>query len=85
MLQQISQNLGFDQITGIVFGNFLDCSARKEADGTIDEVIDFFTENLDIPVIKNFPFGHELDRRLLPLGAEVKIVSSAKQCLIRAQ
>lgn len=85
MLQQISQNPGFDKIKGIIFGNFLDCSVRKEADGMIDEVIDFFAEGLDVPVIKNFPFGHEFDRRLLPLGAEVEIVSSAEQCLIRAQ
>ena len=85
MLQQISQNPGFDKIKGIIFGNFLDCSVRKEADGMIDEVIDFFAGGLDVPVIKNFPFGHEFDRRLLPLGAEVEIVSSAEQCLIRAK
>ena len=85
MLQQISRNPGFDKIKGIIFGNFLDCSVRKEADGTIDEVIDFFAEGLDVPVIKNFPFGHEFDRRLLPLGAEVEIVSAAEQCLIRVK
>lgn len=85
MLQQISRNPGFDKIKGIIFGNFLDCSVRKEADGMIDEVIDFFAEGLEVPVIKNFPFGHEFDRRLLPLGAEVEIVSSAEQCLIRAK
>ena len=82
MLQQISQCKDFDKLSGIIFGNFFECTMRRERDGSIDEVISYFSERLTIPVIKDFPSGHEFERVMLPLGAEVKLLSSANGCQV---
>ncbi len=82
MLQQISQCKDFDKLSGLIFGRCLDCPIRREGDGSIDEVISYFSEKLSIPVIKDFPYGHEFERVMLPLGAEVKLLSSANGCQV---
>ena len=80
MLQQISQCKDFDKLKGIIFGRFFECTIRRESDGTIDDVIAYFAKQLSIPVIKDFPMGHEFKRVMLPLGANVKITSTAQGC-----
>ena len=73
MLQQISMQPGFDKVRGIVFGHFENCPVRRPDDGSIDEMIEHFTRGLNIPVIKNFPYGHGIDHHVLPLGAVCKL------------
>ena len=36
-------------------------------------MIEHFTRGLNIPVIKNFPYGHGIDHHVLPLGAVCKL------------
>ena len=84
MLQQISQCKGFNQLKGIVFGKFLDCTIRRKEDGNINEVIKFFCQGLDIPAIYDFDYGHNFKRYMLPLGAMVEIDSTEK-CVIKAK
>lgn len=75
MLTQLRQQPNFNQIKGIVFGDFTNCNEADEKDGTIDEILDNFIANLphSIPVIKNFPYGHIPQRYLLPIGTKVKL------------
>lgn len=73
MLQQISQQPNFDKIKGIVFGHFHNCPQRRPDDGDINEIIEHYTQNLSIPIIRNFPYGHGIDHYVLPLGKKCKI------------
>lgn len=85
MLQQISQNPGFRQVKGIIFGRFLDCPVRRPEDGTIDEVLGFFADGLKIPVIKNFDYGHVFKRLMMPLGAKIRLDAATSQPLVMAE
>ncbi len=68
MLRQIRQQPNFERLKGIVFGGFNECIIRYEEDNTIDQIIDYFCEDLKMPVIKHFPWGHFEERRIVPLG-----------------
>ena len=84
MLQQISQCKGFTKLNGIIFGKFLDCTIRRKEDGNVNEVIKFFCQGFDIPVIYDFDYGHNFKRYMLPLGAIVEMESTAK-CVVKAE
>ena len=61
-----------DAVSGVILGRF---TRRKEeppdkpGDFTMDEVLDQYFKNLNVPVIKNFPAGHVRSNISLPLGA----------------
>ncbi len=73
MLQQLTQCPNFDKVKGIVFGEFADSEIVDPEDGSIDDIIDEFCKNLNIPVIKNFPYGHTPSRVVLPIGVPVRL------------
>lgn len=73
MLNQIRQNPNFDKIRGIVFGNFYNCTIRRDGDGSIDDMIHYFTKDLKIPVIKDLAYGHEQKRYILSVGKKCKL------------
>lgn len=81
MLQQLKLQNGFSQIKGLIFGQFSNIRIVDECDGTIEDNIRYFCENLNIPVIMNFEYGHIPARHILPIGA--KIHMNADKCLIR--
>ena len=59
------------QVRGIVFGQLsLD---RSEEDEFEDFVLDLVSD-LDVPVLMDFPAGHEVPNLTLPLGTEVELV-----------
>jgi muramoyltetrapeptide carboxypeptidase len=59
------------QVRGIVFGQLsLD---RSEEDEFEDFVLDLVGD-LDVPVLMDFPAGHEVPNMTLPLGTEVELV-----------
>ena len=59
------------QVRGIVFGQLsLD---RSEEDEFEDFVLDLVAD-LDVPVLMDFPAGHEVPNFTLPLGTEVELV-----------
>ena len=60
------------RVRGIVFGHLsLD---RSEEDEFEDFVLDLVSD-LDVPVLMDFPAGHELPNLTLPLGSEVELVA----------
>ena len=73
MLQQLTQCPNFDKVKGIVFGEFADSEIVDPEDGSIDDIIEEFCKNLNIPVIKNFPYGHTPSRTILPIGVPVRL------------
>ena len=65
----------FDEVAGIVIGQFEHCLANHfpERDGTIDDVINEWGSRFKVPCIKNFPYSHGDRRCVLPLGKEVSL------------
>jgi muramoyltetrapeptide carboxypeptidase len=60
------------QVRGIVFGQLtLD---RSEEDEFEDFVLDLLAD-LDVPILMDFPAGHEVPNLTLPLGTEVELVA----------
>lgn len=80
MLTQLSQQKDFDKLSGIIFGKFVNCEPFEAQDGSTDDALKEFAQNLKIPVLKNFQYGHIADRFVLPLGKKVKL--DAKACLL---
>src|SRR5258705_12237829 len=59
------------RVRGVVFGQLsLD---RSEEDEFEDFVLDLVSD-LDVPVLMDFPAGHEVPNLTIPLGTEVEIV-----------
>ena len=59
------------RVRGVVFGHLsLD---RSEEDEFEDFVLDLVSD-LDVPVLMDFPAGHEIPNLTLPLGTEVELV-----------
>lgn len=71
MLNQLKSQKDFSGLKGIVFGQFLNCVEADEGDGSVAEIIADFAQDLDIPVITEFPYGHVASRYVLPIGKKV--------------
>ena len=75
MLNQLKKQKNFKKLKGIVFGTFKNCPIVDPEDGTIEDCINDFIKDLNIPVVTNFAYGHIPSRYLVPLGIEVKLTS----------
>lgn len=75
MLSQLQLAGVFDQVAGIIIGQFESCIAKfhPERDGTIDDVINEWAGKFQVPCIKNFPYGHGIRRCVLPIGSRIKL------------
>jgi len=74
MLTQLKLNGVFDQLSGIVIGQFKKCIAEEPNWAfTVEEVLDQHFENLKIPVFTGAPIGHVRDKFILPIGQNVQI------------
>lgn len=73
----------FNQIKGLVFGQFEDCVDSDENNKiTIDELIEHYFGNLKIPILKNISFGHIKNFITVPYGVKVKIDSEKCEIVI---
>lgn len=74
MLTQLKLNGVFDQLSGVVLGQFKKCLAEEPNWAfTVEEVLDQHFGNLKIPVFSNAPVGHVKDKYILPIGQKVQI------------
>lgn len=78
MLQQLKSQKGFSRLKGIIFGEFVNCKIQDADDGSIDDVIKAFVEDIHCPVIKNFPYSHGRNRFVLPMGKKVVVNANNK-------
>jgi len=65
----------FKQISGLVIGQFVDCvpSEPEKPHLTIDQIIEDFVRDLNIPIIANFAYGHVPIKHTMPIGIEVEL------------
>lgn len=80
MLRQLKMQRGFSKIRGIIFGQYENIRIVDECDGTIDDNINYFCQDIKVPVIKNFQYGHIPARHILPIGGIVRL--DANNCSI---
>ena len=83
MLQQLRQQKGFTKLKGIIIGQFSNVPSPDAEDKTLKETIQNFIQDLDIPVIEDFNYGHISNREILPLGKDVTIFSHLRGCWLK--
>lgn len=79
MLTQLRYNPSFSKVKGIVLGKFADCSDHK-TQGTVEEFIADFCKQVNVPLIKNFNFGHFANHHVLPMGVRYRL--DADNCVL---
>ncbi len=73
MLNQLKLNNIFSNLSGIILGQFTKCEQENDRPTlTLDEVFSDYFASLPVSVIKSVPFGHELPKITLPMGAFLK-------------
>ncbi len=60
----------FDQLGGVLIGRFTGCTPKDQTDGTVEEVLKEHFGALKIPVAYNFPYGHDMNHIVFPIGTE---------------
>jgi muramoyltetrapeptide carboxypeptidase len=78
LITQLSNAGVFDQVKGIIFSSFYKCGFKNKT-----EVIDLLknkTSRYRVPVIYNFPVGHDTKNYTLPIGLNVYI--DARKCIL---
>lgn len=62
----------FNQINGIVLGQFEDCIPKTMTRSlTLEQIIQDLTSDLNIPIVGEFPYGHIEAKYTMPLGVRV--------------
>jgi muramoyltetrapeptide carboxypeptidase len=69
LLNQLSLQPGFQELSGIVLGAFRGCNPSPPgcSDLPIGELLSAFASSLSFPVVMNAPFGHLDDFMVLPM------------------
>jgi len=72
MLMQLKLNGVFDQVRGIILGNFRYCYAEEpDRSFTLEEVFDQYFSSMKIPVFFGAQIGHTRNKFTIPVGANV--------------
>lgn len=83
-LAQLKQAGVFDKINGVILGNIIEgenTNAQKAA-FTIEEVLKQYFDDVNYPVIYNFPYGHGAFKFSMPIGAQAVIDTTNNQLRI---
>jgi muramoyltetrapeptide carboxypeptidase len=63
-----------DPLTGVILGHFTNCQpTEREKSLSLDEVMADYLAPLNVPVVRNFPAGHEMPNLTLPLGVLARL------------
>lgn len=79
-LSQLRLGGKFDKVAGVMLGHYTGCESKKGEDSlTLEHVLaDYFSE-LRVPVIVNFPAGHNRQNTTLPMNAMVELDADARR------
>jgi muramoyltetrapeptide carboxypeptidase len=82
VLLHLKQARKFENVRGIVLGDFPECQAPLPASPSVREVALRILEPLDVPVVFGAPFGHTTRPMLtLPLGVRSRLVAQGSGTL----
>ena len=78
LLSQLQLAGKLDVLEGVLLGQFTDCVPDEGKPSlTLDEIFRHHFGELDVPVLQNFPTGHNRDNVTLPLNVEVELDADA--------
>ena len=70
------------QVSGIIFAQFLDCVPKGETPSfTIAEIIEEYIRPLQIPVVSGFLYGHSERKFTVPIGGWVQLDTAERYVL----
>ena len=69
----------FDEINGLILGEFIDCEDDDERSFSISELLSSYFSGADFPVIQNFPYGHGDIKFSMPIGVRTFLDTSRKR------
>ena len=72
MLTQLKLTGKFKSLAGVILGRFFECDSPEIGYSTND-VLKEILQQLNIPILANFPAGHGPDNWAIPLGAKARI------------
>lgn len=73
MLTHIRLSGRIPKLRGVIIGKLKSCGSESE----MDELLREFFGSFDIPVVRNFPFGHHGDNLLMPIGTPVRLSTAS--------
>lgn len=84
MLAQLWLAGVFNEIAGLVFGQFYGCEPKHhpERDGTVLDILRDWAQKLHVPTVYDFPYGHVNSRTLWPIGGEGALDATTGQLKI---
>lgn len=73
----------FDEINGLIIGNFIDCEEEEdERSFSLDEIFNFYFSSASFPVVINFPYGHGDKKFTMPVGVSVKLHTESAELIL---
>jgi muramoyltetrapeptide carboxypeptidase len=70
-LAHLKQSGVFDQINGLILGDFIDCEPEKnEVSFYLAEILDDYFSDVSFPVLRKFPYGHGDFKFSMPIGVK---------------
>lgn len=82
LLNQLRMTGKFNNVAGIVVGDFANAETKKKWTLTLDEVFDDYFKDLKVPVVKGFKIGHCEPHFAVPLGVEAILDADEKTLTI---
>ncbi|MFJ8263519.1 LD-carboxypeptidase [Rummeliibacillus sp. NPDC094406] len=83
LLNQLRQARKFEQVKGIVIGEFTEINPREYEDSpTLEELFESYFKDLNIPVVSGFKIGHCEPNVGIPLGVDVILDAENKDLAI---
>jgi len=75
MLNQLRLHKVFNKLSGIILGNFIGCEEpdKKKSTLKLEEVFEDYFNELKIPVIHSWSYGHLKNIMTLPMGINVNL------------
>lgn len=80
-LLQLKNSRGFDQLSGILFGDMLRCVHPRGMGPSVEEVIREVFQNSSFPVFQGAPFGHGARNLALPIGQRASLSEGGLELL----
>lgn len=84
MLNQLKMARKLEDITGIVVGDFCDCTSSREFTLTLDEVIAHYLQLANKPALKGFKIGHCNPHVSVPLGVPATLNTYEKRLIVES-
>jgi len=71
----------FEQVRGLVFGQFIDCVPKDPESPTltVEEILQDLAGKVRVPVLASFPYGHGDGKLTLPMGIRVMLDTSGPE------